>query len=268
MKILEHFIGGKENNPDTCEDGLIMKEDLIAVIDGVTAKGTHLWNGKKSGCHAKNVLLDYLNQDIVELSAIELLENLNQVLKNEIEKCEENLSYVEYPRAVTIIYNDLHKEIWCYGDCQCSINGAVYTHSKKLDELNSDLRAFVLEYEIACGKTIQDLKEKDLGREAIQNNLLMQFMFENRKGYFGYPVLNGMGIETSMLKIYPVRKGDEVVLASDGYPILKKTLGESEEELDHILLHDPMCFSMYRATKGIETGNVSFDDRTFCRFLV
>ena len=57
MNILETFLLGKENNPDTCEDGLFISESLIAVIDGVTAKGTHLWNGKKSGCFAKDILL-------------------------------------------------------------------------------------------------------------------------------------------------------------------------------------------------------------------
>ena len=47
MKIIETFIQGKENDPDTCEDGIFIGENIAAVLDGVTAKGTCLWKGKK-----------------------------------------------------------------------------------------------------------------------------------------------------------------------------------------------------------------------------
>ena len=59
-----------------------------------------------------------------------------------------------------------------------------------------------------------------------------------------------------------------VVLASDGYPVLRKTLKECENELDYIRQNDPMCFRLFRSTKGIKQGNASFDDRAFCKFIV
>ena len=96
----------------------------------------------------------------------------------------------------------------------------------------------------------------------------MQFAFENKLGCFGYPVLNGMGIEESMIKCYSVTEGDTVILASDGYPVLRKTLKECENELDYIRQNDPMCFRLFRSTKGIKQGNASFDDRAFCKFIV
>lgn len=55
MQIIESFLCGKENNPKTCEDGIYIGEHLVAVIDGVTAKGKRLWNGHKSGPYAKKV---------------------------------------------------------------------------------------------------------------------------------------------------------------------------------------------------------------------
>ena len=54
MKILEKYIQGKENNPDTCEDGLYIGEDIIAVLDGVTAKSTYLWNGVSCRCYRRS----------------------------------------------------------------------------------------------------------------------------------------------------------------------------------------------------------------------
>lgn len=267
MKIIEQFLCGKEGNLSTCEDGLIIGKHLIAVLDGVTSKGIHLWNGKTSGFHTKEVLSDYLRQDVEKQSAIELMRNLDRILHDSIESAED-LGREEYPRAAIIIYNDFYKEIWSYGDCQCRINEDVYTHSKKIDELNADLRAFYLEYLISQGADIKELEQNDLGRKGIQRNLIMQFAFENKLGCFGYPVLNGMGIEESMIKCYSVTEGDTVILASDGYPVLRKTLKECENELDYIRQNDPMCFRLFRSTKGIKQGNASFDDRAFCKFIV
>lgn len=96
----------------------------------------------------------------------------------------------------------------------------------------------------------------------------MQLAFENVLGYFGYPVLNGQGIEKSMIRKYQVKPGDQIVLASDGYPILKSSLMDSENELQNIKNKDQLCYKEYRSTKGIEGNNVSFDDRTYCRFEV
>lgn len=85
---------------------------------------------------------------------------------------------------------------------------------------------------------------------------------------FGYPVLIGQGIEPSMIKIYPVKSGDEILLASDGYTVLRGTLEESAKKLQRILKEDPLCFRAYRSTKGKKSCNVSFDDRAYCRILM
>lgn len=268
MKIIERFLCGKEGDCRTCEDEIIIGRHLIAVLDGVTSKGVRLWNGKTSGCYAKEVLTDYLQQEVERQSAAELMWNLDRVLHDAIGENAKNLACEEFPRAAVILYNDYYKEIWSYGDCQCRINENVYTHSKKIDELNADLRAFYLEYQILRGADIKEVEQNDIGRKSIRENLNMQFAFENKQGYFGYPVLNGMGIEESMIKCYSVTEGDIVILASDGYPVLRETLDECEKELDHIRQTDPACFRLYRSTKGIMKGNVSFDDRAFCKFIV
>ena len=58
-----------------------------------------------------------------------------------------------------------------------------------------------------------------------------QLWFENRQGMFGYPVLNGLNFKEEMIKVWTVPSGTEVVLASDGYPQLCRTLEESEAKL-------------------------------------
>lgn len=268
MKIIESFLCGKENNPLTCEDGIFISDKMIAIIDGVTAKSEYLWNGKKSGCFAKDVLMEYLQTGVEHLTAMELFTGMDSVLRDCIGEQEQILHMKEYPRASVIVYNDIYKEVWMYGDCQCRIGDSVYTHEKKVDTLNAMLRAYHLERFLLQGMTVEELAKEDLGRVAILDNLNSQFAFENKVGQFGYPVLNGMGIEASMMKVYSVSVGEEVILASDGYPVLGTSFAESEEYLKRVLREDPMCFRMHPSTKGLQEGNVSFDDRAFCRFVV
>lgn len=267
MKIIEKFICGKENNLLKCEDELIITDHYVVIIDGVTAKSNYLWNGKKSGYYAKELLKGYFNEGIEKQNAEELFTHLDLLLKKNIDK-NPNLMIEDYPRASIIIYNDIYKEIWSYGDCQCRINNSIYTHTKKIDEINADIRAFYLEYFLLQGYDISDLKKNDLGRAKIQEILTKQFAFENKDIYFGYPVLNGMGINKKMIKKYPIKQGDSIVLASDGYPVLKDSLQKCEMELKKIIENDPLCFRLYRSTKGIMNNNISFDDRTFCKILV
>lgn len=268
LKILEKYIQGKENNPDTCEDGLYIGEDIIAVLDGVTAKSTYLWNGVSSGCYGKNVIIDFLKKQPLIDSPEKFFMDADRQLKEVIDKNRNNIQTEDYPRVSIILYNDRCREIWSYGDCQCRINDKIYSHEKEIDRLNAEMRAFYLEYCLLQGRTLEELICSDPGRKEIEDNLLRQLVFENKAGKFGYPVLNGQGIEEAMIKRYSVMPGDQIVLASDGYPKLKKTLKESEDALKEILENDPICFREFRSTKGVRTGNISFDDRTYCRILV
>lgn len=269
MKVVEKFLCGKENNPDSCEDGIFIGEHVVAVIDGVTAKGKRLWNNMSSGCFAKELLLQYLeNNSIENLSAEEVFRQLDMVIFSAVQDTGEEIEVEDYPRAVIIIYNDLYQEIWNYGDCQCRINDIVYSHRKEVDKINENLRAEVLEEYIKQGYTIEKLRINDVGRAAIQENLLNQFAYENQLGKWGYPVLNGCGIETSFIKRYSVKQGDSIILASDGYPNVEMSLKQSEAALSQILRDDPLCFRQFRATKGLKDGNASFDDRAFCKINV
>ena len=66
----------------------------------------------------------------------------------------------------------------------------------------------------------------------------------------------------------PVQDGETVILASDGYPQLAQTLAESESKLQDTIDKDPLLINLYKSTKGIVPGNVSYDDRTYIRFTV
>ena len=269
MNIIEQYIFGKKGNPAECEDGLVITDNLIAVVDGVTAKTTKKFEDLSSGAFARKVLCDFLmTSGIEKLNSEELFSKLSMTLREKSEKCYNDIEYVEYPRAAVIVYNRLFNEIWSYGDCQCMINGTLYNHEKDIDRLTSELRAFYLEYALLNGYKMEDISGDDVGRKRISEDLKNQLVFENKNVPFGYPVINGFSVNPDMIVSYKVEENDEIVLSSDGYPFLKNTLAESEEKLSYVLENDPMCFRIYKTTKGVVDGNFSFDDRCYCRFIV
>ncbi|MDX6718523.1 MAG: hypothetical protein QOJ63_777 [Solirubrobacteraceae bacterium] len=64
---------------------------------------------------------------------------------------------------------------------------------------------------------------------------------------------------------FRVKRGEEIVLASDGYPRIYGSLAGSEAALATSLKADPLRIREDRTTKGVRPGHRSFDDRAFVR---
>lgn len=83
-------------------------------------------------------------------------------------------------------------------------------------------------------------------------------------------MLNGLNFAEEMIKVWTVPSGTEVVLASDGYPQLRRTLKESEAKLWEIIAEDPLCLGVGGGKAGVKSimeGMESFDDRSYVRVI-
>ena len=154
------------------------------------------------------------------------------------------------------------------GDCQACVNGRIFSNNKIIDKVLSQTRSIAISAFINEGKTESALLEEDLGRELILPFLKLQRVFENSNGYATFNNV-GMPDEIIQSKIVTinVQNNSEVILASDGYPKLSSTLSDSEDELAKILQEDPLCYKIYPSTKGLRSNNLSFDDRSYIRFI-
>ena len=271
IRTIELFTKAK-GRADENEDGLVLKDAFIAVIDGVTSKGTLRWNGRKSGCFAKEILTDYLYElDALPSSADTFFYTLNQQLKHAVFAYwgTIDLPKEEFPRACIIVLNAAKNEVWNYGDCQCIVQGQLHKHEKLIDVINAEKRAAVNLRMLSSNRiTMEAIRNHDPGRDAIMDSLLDQYDYENIDHPYGYPVLNGYSFNRDYIQTYPVQEGETVILATDGYPSLHSTLRESEESLRRILVEDPLCLFEYKGTKGLSAGNTSFDDRTYWRGII
>lgn len=64
MKIIESSIIGKKS-PEACEDGMVVTDDFIAVIDGSTSKTPkHLNPDMKNGRYAMMLISEYIREEL------------------------------------------------------------------------------------------------------------------------------------------------------------------------------------------------------------
>ena len=264
LTIEEVYTESKTGRQENNEDLVYYDPGFIAVIDGATSKTRADLDGKTGGQLCARQIADTirnLEADITGLSAVrqichdlEEMERIRHLRRKEIHCC-----------ASAVIFSCARKEIWSVGDCQYMLNGQGYFSIKPIDGILSEARAAAVHMLLRKGVTEGQLMEHDLSREMILPLLREQKYLENAAEPYGYSVFN-CHTEPKDLIIRKVPDKCSIVLASDGYPVLKETLKESEKELSAILKNDPLCYKQYRSTKGLKKGNVSFDDRSYIRF--
>lgn len=277
MKVIESKIEGKKS-PESCEDGLVVTADFIAVIDGSTSKTPHhLSPDMKNGRYAMVLISEYIQHELKPESTVEdFCEGVTSYIYNKVYRqqgIEEQMQAHPEERltASAILYSKAKNEVWMVGDCQAIIDGKLYENNKPFEDIVARRRVEL----IRQGFTPQE------ARKTIEP-LLIQAMLEGQNKTYtvidGFPIyqkgvkvvsLNApqKNVETDVADSLPLPT-KEIVLASDGYPFLKPTLAESEEALVHLLAYDPQCTHEFIATKGIVVGNKSFDDRTYIRFQI
>lgn len=166
--------------------------------------------------------------------------------------------------ASAVVYSARFNQVWLVGDCQCLIDGTLHDNPKPQEDTLATRRAEFLSEAIAKGSlTVEDvINGTDPGRELIMPYLIESCRQQNRS----FAVIDGFDIPMCHVKVVQVPDdAREIVLASDGYPLLRPTLRESEAALHALLAKDPLCISLFKATKGLRRGNSSFDDRSFIR---
>ena len=176
--------------------------------------------------------------------------------------------YTDTPCGSLVMYNARSAKLISYGDCPFMINGRLYSNEKKIDVRLAAKRADCIKRLIKSGVSEREIMTADPGRDYIMSDLVEQYKYANRRGEFGYPVVNGDVPVADFVKIHAIAPGSEIVLASDGYPFVKSTLAASESKLAYLLKHDPLLIDLYKSTKGLTAGNISYDDRSYIRFTV
>lgn len=289
MKIIESSIIGKKSQ-EACEDGMVVTDDFIAVIDGSTSKTPkHLNPDMKNGRYAMMLISEYIREELkTDASVDDFCQGVTAYIYNKVyEKLEVEERLKEHPEerltASAILYSRTRNEVWMVGDCQAIIDGKLYENGKPYEEKIARKRVELIAQGLSPAEARKQIEP-----------LLIKAMLSGQN--LTYTVIDGFPIYREGVKVVSVSdscsvqdsvpasdsvpcsdsvsasgtipsSSSEIVLASDGYPFLKPTLAASEAALAEQIANDPQNIHSFIATKGIVEGNKSFDDRTYIRFV-
>ncbi len=290
MKIIESSIIGKKS-PEACEDGMVITDDFIAVIDGSTSKTPkHLNPDMKNGRYAMMLISEYIREELkADASVDDFCQGVTAYIYNKVyEKLGVEERLKEHPEerltASVILYSWTRNEVWMVGDCQAIIDGKLYENGKPYEQEIARKRVELIEQGLSPAEARKQIEA-----------LLIEAMLSGQNQT--YTVIDGFPIYREGVKVVSVSdscsvsdtvpasdsvpcsdsvsasgtffvSSSEIVLASDGYPFLEPILAASEAALAEQIANDPQNIHSFIATKGIVEGNKSFDDRTYIRFSV
>ena len=289
MKIIESSIIGKKSQ-DVCEDGMVVTDDFIAVIDGSTSKTPkHLNPDMKNGRYAMMLISEYIREELkADASVDDFCQGVTAYIYHKVyEKLGVEERLKEHPEerltASAILYSRTRNEVWMVGDCQAIIDGKLYENGKPYEQEIARKRVELIEQGLSPAEARKQIEP-----------LLIEAMLSGQNQT--YTVIDGFPIYQEGVKVVSVSdscsvqdsvpasdsvpcsdsvsasgtifvSSSEIVLASDGYPFLEPTLAASEAALAEQIANDPQNIHSFIATKGIVEGNKSFDDRTYIRFV-
>ena len=289
MKIIESSIIGKKSQ-EVCEDGMVITDDFIAVIDGSTSKTPkHLNPDMKNGRYAMMLISEYIREELkADASVDDFCQGVTAYIYHKVyEKLGVEERLKEHPEerltASAILYSRTRNEVWMVGDCQAIIDGKLYENGKPYEQEIARKRVELIEQGLSPAEARKQIEP-----------LLIEAMLSGQNQT--YTVIDGFPIYQEGVKVVSVSdscsvqdsvsasdsvpcsdsvsasgtisvSSSEIVLASDGYPFLEPTLAASEAALAEQIANDPQNIHSFIATKGIVEGNKSFDDRTYIRFV-
>ena len=289
MKIIESSIIGKKS-PEACEDGMVVTDDFIAVIDGSTSKTPkHLNPDMKNGRYAMMLISEYIREELkADASVDDFCQGVTAYIYNKVyEKLGVEERLKEHPEerltASAILYSRTRNEVWMVGDCQAIIDGKLYENGKPYEQEIARKRVELIELGLSpaeARKQIEPLLIEAMLSGQNQTYTVIDGFPIYREGVKVVSVSDSCSVQDSVSASDSVPCSDsvsasgtisvsssEIVLASDGYPLLEPTLAASEAALAEQIANDPQNIHSFIATKGIVEGNKSFDDRTYIRFV-
>lgn len=277
MQILEQTLVAK-NPKKKSEDGVVVTNDFIAVIDGSTSKTDYRHSiFRSNGRYAMQLVSSYITRMPKTTSCQQFMSGVTAYIRKHYKKSmlprltehpEERLT------CSVIVFSRVCREIWMIGDCHCLLTPLdshlaplppeYYDNPKPYEAELAAMRAEEVKRLLADGKTEDELLRNDIARPVIIPRMLETMRQQN----VTYSVVDGFPIDrqhvrTIALDFHPW----DIVLASDGYPFLCPTLEESESRLREQRESDPLNIGpAFQATKGFHPDFNSFDDRAYIRF--
>ncbi len=263
-RIIEQFTCGKYTDNHYSEDRLVIGENCYGVIDGFRGPDYRDTNFIQDSVERARILLMAVNEQTTLIDLVGALTNMIAERKKHY-----NHANMKYTGGFSFTcYSFPHQQIWRVGDCQFRFGKKTYLNETEIEIISARQRAVNLHSLLLENPDIKTLMASKAYEHSFAPFFKPLLDFANHENHpLGFGEINGFKVPRKFIETIDVPDSiGEIIIASDGYPLLKDTLEESETTLAKLLTQDPLCISENIASKGLTLDQVSFDDRTYLRF--
>lgn len=253
--------------PNTLGDDLVVvTKQFAAVIDGASS-WSGLLDGKSPGRFAAEAIADALHALPAQATLPEAAQILSERLARALSMAESEGTLLRPATCVAAIYSATRREVWLVGDCQALVGGQHYQHELVVDVRVASLRQAFLRAQLLKGVSAQELQVNDPTWPMLKPLLEVASAFQNHPlDPLGYSAFDGQEIPAQHLHIIAVPpEVSEVILASDGYPVLHSSLDATEAALQELRKNDPLMIDIKLGNRPFPTHKGSFDDRSYLK---
>lgn len=266
IRVVEQFIEAKSEDR-VCEDMIVVTDDFAAVIDGASDATGARFGDKSGGRLAAEVIAAAISGLSADIDARTFADTLSGALAAAVGDLPPD---VRWPVAVVSCASARRREVWRIGDCNVVIDQIEHPSTFRLEKAASRFRAAVNAALMARGMPIEEILEHDPGAQARRILTDNQQHLANTVGPWGYGCINGKRVPSQYIEVMAIPEGPaEVVLTSDGYPVVGGTLRETEATLARLVRDDPAAIGeLWKIGKPATRGSNAPDDRAYLRFTI
>ncbi len=264
MQVIEQFSQSKYGDDLRNEDAIVITDHYVAVIDGATDLSGIQLEGTTPGRFAAQTVKEAIECLSKDVDGHQAMKFIAEFLK--IRKIDRDLPKEFRPFCVLAIYSKQNKQLFRLKDIQVKLNSKELDSTIRAMDAMIPFRQAVFHSRIEAGATTEELYKDDPFMPSMKALCYHQKSLENNnKSAWGFGVMNGEDIPERFIEIIDVPTGSDVIITSDGYPIVKDTLEASEAALRKLLVEDPLLIGTHPQPKGIKPGLDSFDDRSWLK---
>lgn len=265
MRVVEQALVPKA--PDVaCADQLILGHNTAGVADGTTAKS---WDpAGPDGVALARAVAAALAELETEADAAGTVASATELVAGLLKRA--GIAGGEGAAVSFCVLHVPRRQIWRVGEARVLVDGVSWPPAASGEGVVAAARALVLSERLAAGVPVDDLVDPDPGRAAIQGLLRSLVGLRNAADTrFGYGSIDGKPVPGRSVETLGLPSQTcEVVIATDGYPEVRRTLAESEQLLAERLRRDPLLIADPPETKGVSRDGNSFDDRAYLRVVL
>jgi hypothetical protein len=247
--------------PGALADRLVLDGGAVGVIDGATAK---IWDSPQAPTGAQ---VGACVAEIITTTAgspVDLVRRATTVVA-ELHKRRDVMPGSASAATFAAVVVDA-RQVVRVGDAHVAVNGAQIEKLPTGESVVASARALVLRQALAAGLTLDELRRRDVGRDAVQPLLRALTGLRNVAVEGGYGAIDGQRVPDCFIELISLPDSAcEIILATDGYPGIGRDVEESETMLRERLAADPLMIADPPATMGWMTDTDSYDDRAFVR---